>query len=184
MVFVGSGARASNPSVPCEKRRTLVRAYALLVVPWIIGIGACSATAPSPAKRTLTGDWGLSVSAAPSCIAALPSGYGVAPRGGGTASLVQSGRKLSGTLYIFGTTSGSIDGTVDGTVVNFTFNLNGRNVGVLSPADEPCRVAGDATGSTDGYCGMSVRISGEFACPYACTAVDHRLLFSRGRGCH
>ena len=163
---------------------TFVRAYSLLIVPLIISTGACSATAPTTAERTLTGDWPLSISAAPSCIAALPSGYGVAPRGGGTASLVQSGGRLSGTLYIFGTPSGSIDGTVDSAVVNFRFNFNGRNVGVLSPADEPCHVVGEATGTTDGYCGMSVRISGEFACPYACTAVDHILLFSRGRGCH
>jgi hypothetical protein len=133
--------------------------------------------------RTLTGDWGLSVSAAPSCQSVLPFGYGVAPRGGGRAALVQSGKRLSGTLSIFGTPSGTIEGTVDGATVAFKFSLDGRNVGVLSPTDELCRVIGDATGSTDGYCYISVKISGEFACPYSCTAADHILVFDRGRGC-
>lgn len=146
-------------------------------------IGGCSPTAPSPAVRALSGDWGLSVSASPSCNSSLPLGYGVAPRGGGRASLTQSGRNLSGILCIFDTPSGTIDGTVDGGSVSFTFTLDGRNVGVLSPADEPCRLVGRATDSTDGYCFVSVKISGEFACPYACTAADHLLVFARGRTC-
>src|SRR5207245_10886679 len=123
------------------------RSIVPLVFTWAVAAGECSAPAPTPAARTLTGNWGLSVSAAPSCIASLPSGYGVAPRGGGRASLTQSGTKLSGTLYIFDTPSGTIDGTVNGSVVNFAFDLNGLNVGVLSPADAPCRVRGNATGS-------------------------------------
>jgi hypothetical protein len=166
---------------------TVVRDIGVLLVACAIVTGGCSAPGPSPVVRTLTGDWGLGVSASPSCNASLPFGYGVAPRGGGRASLTQSGKNLSGTLYIFDTPSGTIDGTVDGGVVRFTFNLDGRNVGVLSPADEPCRVVGLATGSTDGYCYISVKISGEFACPYACTAADHILIFDRGRGgrgCH
>ena len=149
---------------------------------------ACSAEAPAPTptptNRTLTGDWGLAVGAGPACLASLPFGYGVAPRGGGRASLVQSGTKLSGTLYIFDTPSGSIEGTVDGTRISFALNLDGRNQRVLRPEDEPCRVVGEATGTTDGYCGAFVRISGELACPYSCTAEDHLLQFSRGRGCN
>jgi hypothetical protein len=157
---------------------------ARMVIAVAIGTMSCSPTAPTTAVRTLTGDyWILSISAAPSCQTILPFGYGVAPRGGGTASLVQSGRNLSGTLSIFGTPSGTIEGTIDGPAVNFRINLDGRNVGVLSPTDEPCRVQGEATGSTDGYCFMSVKISGDFACPYSCSAADHILVFDRGRGC-
>ncbi|MCX6539041.1 MAG: hypothetical protein NT151_08930 [Acidobacteria bacterium] len=107
----------------------------------------------------------------------------MAPRGGGRISLAQSGNRLSGTLYIFGTASGAIEGTVTGNQVDFTFNLDGQNVGVLKPEDAPCRVSGTATGSTDGYCWVSVKISGEFACPYACSAPDHILVLDRGRGC-
>jgi hypothetical protein len=154
----------------------------IFLVVLTIGAGACSATAPSPSP-TLTGDWPLSVSAAPSCYSILPLGYAVAPRGGGRASLMQTGAKLSGTLYIFGTPSGTVEGTVDGSAVDLMFSLDGRNVGVMSPADEPCRVIGHATGSTDGHCWLSVKISGDFACPYACTAADHILVFDRGRTC-
>ena len=160
----------------------MYRSTALLVVGAAIVCG-CSSTAPTPVARTLTGDWILSVSAGPSCSAVLPFGYGIAPRGGGRASLTQSGGRLSGTLYISDTPSGTIEGTINGARVQFTLNLDGRNVGVLKPEDEPCRVKGDATGSTDGYCWVYVTISGEFACPYSCTASDHILLFERGRGC-
>lgn len=162
---------------------TVARRGAILVAICAMAIGACTATAPSPVVRNLTGDWGLIVAAAPSCDASLPFGYGVAPRGGGRASLNQSGEKLSGNLYIFDTPSGTIEGTIGGGLVDFEFRLDGRNVGVLSPADEPCRVSGRATGFTDGHCFISLKISGEFACPYACTAADHRLVFDRGRFC-
>ena len=160
----------------------MCRHAALLVAGAVIMCG-CSTTTPSPVARTLTGEWLLSVSAGASCSAVLPLGYGVAPRGGGRASLTQSGSRLSGTLYIFDTPSGAIEGTVSGTHVDFILNLDGRNVGVLKPEDEPCRVTGNATGSTDGYCWASVKIIGEFTCPYSCTAPDHILVFDRGRGC-
>ena len=150
-----------------------------IVLAFMFGAAACSTTAPTTPVRTLTGDWVLSVSAAPSCQTILPFGYGVAPRGGGRASLIQSGKNLSGTLSIFGTPSGTVEGTVDGATVSFRFSLDGRNVGVTSSTDEPCRVIGDATGSTDGSCFISVKISGEFACPYSCTATDHILAFNR-----
>jgi hypothetical protein len=155
-----------------------------LLLTTVLAWSACSSPpSPSTPVRTLTGDWGLGVSASPTCRTTLPFGYGVAPRGGGKASLVQSGSRLTGRLYIFDTPSGEIDGTIDGTAVRFAFRLDGRNVGVLSPADEPCRVIGNATGSTDGQCVISVKIAGEFACPYSCTADDHILIFDRGRGC-
>lgn len=143
---------------------------------------ACSTSTPTPV-RTLTGDWPLTIAASPSCNGVLPLGYGVAPRGGGRASLVQSGSTLTGTLYIFDTPSGTLDGTISNGTVQFRFNLNGRNVGVLRPGDEPCHVVGDATGTTDGRCYVSARIAGEFACPYSCVAMDHILIFPAGRGC-
>jgi hypothetical protein len=161
-----------------------VRHDSVLLVAGLLSMSACAGASPTAPERAFTGDWGLSVAAAPSCIASLPFGYGVAPRGGGTASLVQSGNRLSGTLSIFGTPSGTLEGTIDGDVVNFSINLSGRNVGVGSPADERCHVVGTATGFTYGSsCGMAVKISGEFACPYSCTAVDHILVFDRGRTC-
>jgi len=166
-----------------EAPRKTLHAYVTAVVTGSALMFACSGTAPTPVARTLTTDWPLSISASPSCLATLPFGYGVAPRGGGRASLVQSGSKLSGALYISGTPSGALDGTVSGDHIEFTFYLDGRNVGVLKPEDEPCRVSGRATGTTDGYCWASVKISGEFACPYACSAPDHMLVFDRGRGC-
>lgn len=148
------------------------------------GVGwGCAPVEPAQVVRTLTGEWGLSVAASPSCQGTLPFGYGVAPRGGGRASLVQTGNILSGVLYISGTPSGAINGTVGDGRIDFSFTLDGRNVGVLKPEDEPCRVTGTATGATDGYCWASVKISGDFACPYACTAADHILVFDRGRTC-
>ncbi len=143
----------------------------------------CSPTTPEAPPRTLSGDWGLSIGASPSCRTTLPSGYGIAPRGGGRISLVESGTRLVGTLYIFDVPSGTFDGTVQGGTVNYTINFDGRNIGVLKPEDEPCRVIGTGTGTTDGDCFISSKISGELACPYSCTATDHILILSRGRSC-
>jgi hypothetical protein len=155
----------------------------VIAVAAMAAMAGCSTTAPTKPNATLTGDWALSISAAPSCDAILPAGYGVAPRGGGRAALVQSGTRLSGTLYIFDSPSGSIEGTVQGSAVNFKVELDGRNVGVRSPADEPCRVSGAAVGATDGYCSINVKIAGELACPYSCLAEDHLWLSIHGRGC-
>jgi hypothetical protein len=135
---------------------------------------ACSSAPTAPVPLTLSGDWLLSVVAAPVCYKTLPLGYGGAPHSGGKASLVQTGNSLKGTLYISDTPSGDLDGTIDGKNVRFAFRLDGRNVGV-SAGKEPCRVVGEATGTTDGHCWLSVKISGDFACPYSCTADDHIL---------
>jgi hypothetical protein len=108
-----------------------------------------SATAPSP-TQSMTGTWPLEISAAPSCGNQLPFGYAVAPRGRGSASLVQSGNALTGTLYIGDTPSGTVDGTVESGTIRIRLNLNGRNVGVLKPEDEPCRVVAEGTGTTRG----------------------------------
>jgi hypothetical protein len=170
------------PPAPRQpKRGEKLFEFIVLFVAAIVSI-ACSTTTPTPA-RTLTGQWPLSVAASPSCRDVLPFGYGVAPRGGGRASLVQSGSMLTGTLYIFDTPSGTIEGTISSGTVQFRFNLSGRNVGVLKPGDEPCHVVGDATGTTDGRCYVSAKIAGEFSCPYSCVATDHILIFQAGRGC-
>lgn len=164
---------------PSDSRRHLL----VWLLACAVATPGCSSTNGVAPACTLTGDWGLSVAASPSCLTVLPYGYGIAPRGGGRISLVQTGTRLFGTLYIFDTPSGTIDGTVENGSVTFTINFNGRNVGVLRPGDEPCHVTGTATGTTDGYCFISVKIAGEFACPYACTAPDHILILTRGRSC-
>jgi hypothetical protein len=149
----------------------------------LVAAAACEKKSPTaPVTRMLTGDWGFSVSAGPSCSGVLPFGYGVAPRGSGRLTLTQSDGRLSGWLSIGGTPSGTLEGTINVPRVQFSINLGGRNVGV-KPEDEPCRVKGEAAGSTDGYCWVYVTMSGEFPCPYSCTASDHILWLDRGRGC-
>jgi hypothetical protein len=132
---------------------------------------------------TLTGNWSFSISAA-SCLSSVPSGYAVAPRGGGAATIVQDRGTFAGQLLIFNNPSGTIQGNVTGNTVQLIFNLDGRNVGTLSPVDEPCRVVGSGTGTTDLSCSISVRFSGDFACPYSCAASNDVLTLSRaGPGC-
>lgn len=153
------------------------RAGALLVVALLASCG----TDPVAPPATADGQWGLSVVAGPSCAASLPSGFAVAPRGGGKAFLTQNGNRLSGLLYIFDGFAGTLEGTLTGNDVRFTFTLDGRNVGVLSPEHEPCRVVGSAVGTTDYNCFLSARLEGSFACPYSCAAADHLVMLRRCR---
>jgi hypothetical protein len=153
------------------------------MVAFVSVVAGCGHQSPLAPSRDLSGEWGLSVSASPSCRAIIQSGYGVAPRGSGSIDLLQSGSHLVGTISIGGVKAGGLDGSVEGGKVTFSIEFTGKNVGVLSPADEPCHVGGLATGTTDGYCWVSVKIAGDLACPYECSASDHILVLERGRTC-
>jgi hypothetical protein len=153
--------------------RTRLIACVLLLV----GCGQGSDTTLT--KRVIDGEWFFNVSASPSCLDSLPFGFGVAPRGGGQATLTQNGDRFSGQLAIFGTPAGTIDGTITDGVVRFTVNLDGRNVGVLSPAHEPCRVTGVAAGETNYSCWISGRLDGELACPFSCMSESHFIMLRR-----
>jgi hypothetical protein len=98
-------------------------------------------------------------------------------------TLEQRGSSLSGTIFIFNVPSGTVSGTVDGRTVSFKFDMDGKNQGVLRPEDAPCAVHGVVEGTTDFHCYISAKLSGTFACPYACTAPDHIFVLSLGRGC-
>ena len=157
---------------------------ARVIVSVVLVLQGCGGRTAQPSSSlTLSGLWSFSISA-PSCLASVPFGYAVAPRGGGTATVEQTGDMLSGELFIFGNPAGTISGTVGGTTVALTFNLDGRNVRVLSPTDEPCRVVGSGSGVIDHSCSMFIRFSGDFACPYHCTASNDFLVMSRNApGC-
>ena len=141
---------------------------------------SCGDPVRAPDPNPYSGEWLLSVSASAECLASLPYGYGVAPRGGGRIALTQEGDRLSGRVFIFDKPSGHLEGTITGEKVQFTITLDGRNVGVISPADEPCRVTGSAQGSISS-CSLGAALSGELACPYSCTSTGHQILLTRCR---
>lgn len=172
----GFRAAFADQGVPLNKRI----AYMFVAVSLIAG---CGHDGPSSVTRELSGEWPLTVSASPSCDTIIQSGYGVAPRGAGTLVLHQAGAQLTGTIAIGGVPAGSLDGSVQDGQVRFSIDFTGKNVGVSSPTDEPCHVDGIATGTTDGYCWLSVKISGVLACPYSCSATDHILVLQRGIRC-
>jgi hypothetical protein len=92
--------------------------------------GACSGPTEPDESIPITGVWTFGVSAGTDCVTTLPFGYGTAPRGGGQATLTQSGNRFSGELLIFGVPSGSIDGTLQGNnVVEASLRLDGTNQG-------------------------------------------------------
>ena len=164
-----------------SRRRTIERLLALGVLTLSAG---CEPSVTKPSSTlSLTGDWEMSVSAY-SCSSGLPF-YGVAPHGGGTATIVQSGNQLSGDLYIFGTPAGTLRGTIaDNHAVAFEFHLDGENRGVLSPADTPCRVVGTGTGTAN-QCSIGVpAMTGEFACPHLCSDAKMSLGLMRGLNPH
>ena len=152
---------------------------------------SCSGpTDPDESLPSITGVWTFSVSAASACTP-LPSGNGLAPRGGGQAILTQSGTRFSGELLIFGVSSGTIDGTLNDNSVQANVRLDGMNQGVLKPEDAPCRVVASGTGSvtrTSGpgtkptTCHILLYRAGEFACPYSCVASRHIAMLSRPCG--
>jgi hypothetical protein len=160
----------------------------------LIGLAAsCTNKTPTPPRpsfpASVDGEWLFSVSAGPSCGAELPFGYGGAPRGGGRAILTQTNNRFSGQLQIFGVPSGTIEGLVTGSAVQLNFKLDGKNQGVTSLGDEPCKVAGSGSAHTSVVQkGSSLtcyifgeNFTGEFACPYACKPpAQHYVMLTRG----
>ncbi len=154
--------------------------------------GACSGPTEPDESIPITGVWTFGVSAGPACVTTLPFGYGTAPRGGGQATLTQSGNRFSGELLIFGVPSGSIDGTLQGNnVVEASLRLDGTNQGVLKPGDAPCRVVARGTGHVSRrsgpgtkptICHIKLNLVGDFACPYSCPSSSHTSLLERSCG--
>jgi hypothetical protein len=89
----------------------------------------CGEGAPTTPTRTLTANWGLSVTASPSCQSIIWSGFGVAPRGGGTLQLTQTGNRLTGSIAMSGVPAGTLEGSVEDERVNFSIRFAGRNTG-------------------------------------------------------
>jgi hypothetical protein len=132
----------------------------------IVSALACGDKATTPTTvSTLSGDWRIFQITTTSCPSSLPLGYGVAPRGGGSARITQNGDEFDGQLLIFDNPAGTLHGTItSGNIVALQLNLDGQNVGPSTP----CRVVGSGTGTTDHRCFIAVTASADFACPYEC----------------
>jgi hypothetical protein len=137
-----------------------------LAVPVMVSALCCADNPVTPTSvSTLSGDWLVFSITTNSCPSSLPFGYGVAPRGGGTATIVENGNEFDGQLFIFNQMAGTIHGTItNGNIVSAQLNLDGQNVGPSTP----CRVVGSGNGSTDRRCFISLTASADFACPYEC----------------
>jgi hypothetical protein len=127
---------------------------------------ACGDSTTTPTTvSSLSGDWGIFYITTSSCPSTLPSGYAVAPRGGGTARVTQNGNEFDGQLLIGGSPAGTLHGTMtNGNIVALQLNLDGQNV----EPSTPCRVVGSGTGTTDSRCFVAITASADFACPYEC----------------
>jgi len=144
--------------------------YLGLATAVVITAVSCGGSTSAPTRvSTLSGTWLLFSVTTNSCSSSLPPGFGVGPRGGGSATIVQNGNDFDGQLFIFNRPAGTIHGTIAaGNIVSAQLNLDGQNVGPASP----CRVVGSGTGTTDGRCFITMNASANFACPDACNPAD------------